>query len=127
MKYLLDTNKIIDYLKGDRSVIRILQDLRPKGLAVSVISIGEILEGIVDQPQSKRRINDLENFLSAVKVLDVDYNVVERFAAIRSGLRRAGKLIDNFDILIAATAVVYNLKVITADKDFTKIGELELY
>lgn len=59
-------------------------------------------------------------------MLEVDRKVIERFASVRSRLRRKGQLIDNFDILIAATALELNLVLITDDRDFSKVSELRV-
>ena len=126
MKYLIDTNKIIDYLKGTSQTVYLLQSFKKEGLCVSVISLGEILEGIEGQPNEGRRRAELAAFLSGTRVLEVDRKVIERFASARSRLRRKGQLIDNFDILIAATALEFNLVLITDDKDFSKVSELRV-
>jgi tRNA(fMet)-specific endonuclease VapC len=46
MKYLIDTDWIIDHLKGDERVARKLEELALEGVAVSVISLAEIYEGV---------------------------------------------------------------------------------
>jgi len=43
--YLVDTDWIVDVLKGQTSATRTLLDLVPQGLAVSLISYGELYEG----------------------------------------------------------------------------------
>ena len=126
MRYLIDTNIVIDHFRGEPQVISFLQKAQQSGLAISVISIGEILEGLVGQPKEGKRRKDLEDFLVATKVLDVDRKTVEIFAKTRTDLRDKGKLIENFDILIAATAIEHNLTLVTKDKDFERIEGLQL-
>ncbi|MDP2720374.1 MAG: type II toxin-antitoxin system VapC family toxin [bacterium] len=126
MKYLIDANIIIDHLKGKPSKVSLLQSIGSQGLCTSVISVGEILEGLVGQPKEEQRRGDLETFLKATKLLDIDRKIVEMFARVRSNLRSRGKLIENFDILIAATALAHNLVLVTVDKDFEKVEGLKL-
>ena len=126
MKYLIDSNIIIDHFRDKPQVVLFLQKAKQPGFAISVISIGEMLEGLVGQPKEVKRRKDLENFMVAAAVLDVDRETVEIFAKIRAGLRRSGKLIDNFDMLISATAIKHNLILVTEDKDFEKIEDLKL-
>lgn len=124
MKYLVDTDVVISYLKGIKEIVVTLQDYEGK-LALSVISQGELLEGIYGQPNEGERLEDLENFLTGTIILEVNEDVVKKFAQIRSNLRRKGQLIDNFDLLIAATAIVNNLVLITGNKkDFERIDDL---
>ena len=58
--------------------------------------------------------------------LGIIQELSEIFAKIRASLRNKGELIDNFDILIAATAIEYNLILVTSDKDFKRIEGLNL-
>lgn len=126
MKYLLDTDVVISYLKGIKGVVTILQE-HERELGISVITLGELLEGIYTQPKEKERLEGLKKFLSDINLLEVDENIVEKFAKIRSNLRERGQLIDNFDILIAATALTNNLILITANKkDFERIEDLKI-
>jgi predicted nucleic acid-binding protein len=53
---------------------------------------------------------------------------MERFAEIRSFLRRRGELIADFDLLIGATALYYDLTVLTYNKrHFKRIPDLKIY
>lgn len=126
MKYLVDTDIVISYLKGIKEAVTTLQKHQGE-LAVSVITLGELLEGIYGQPKENERLKWLENFLTGVNLLDVDRISMEQFAQIRSNLRKRGLLIDNFDILIAATALAENLILITGNiKDFERIEKLQI-
>jgi predicted nucleic acid-binding protein len=54
--------------------------------------------------------------------------VMERFARLRSDLRSQGQLIPDFDILIAATALEYNLTLVTRNlRHFQRIPSLAIY
>ena len=46
MKYLIDTDWVIDHLNGDQKTIRRLEEMAPQGLALSIISLAELYEGI---------------------------------------------------------------------------------
>ena len=126
MKYLLDTNVIIDHFKGDTKAVSFIQINEQAGLAVSVISVAEVLEGLAGQPKEKQRQEDFEEFLSATRVIDIDAKIAEMFAKMRSNLRKMGKLIDNFDLLIASTALEFKLTLVTDDRDFERINGLKL-
>ena len=126
MKYLLDTNVIIDHFKGDTKAASFIQINEQAGLAVSVISVAEVLEGLAGQPKEKQRQEDFEEFLSATRVIDIDAKIAEMFAKMRSNLRKMGKLIDNFDLLIASTALEFKLTLVTDDRDFERINGLKL-
>jgi predicted nucleic acid-binding protein len=42
MKYLIDTDWVIDHLKGEERVVKQLEELASEGIAISVISLAEI-------------------------------------------------------------------------------------
>jgi predicted nucleic acid-binding protein len=46
MKYLVDTDWVADYLKGRPEAVQLLGQLANEGLAISLITLGEIYEGI---------------------------------------------------------------------------------
>jgi predicted nucleic acid-binding protein len=46
LSYLLDTDWIIHYLNGYREVVKKLSTLRNEGLAISIVSLAELYEGV---------------------------------------------------------------------------------
>lgn len=46
MKYLIDTDWIIDHLSGIEKVEKKLEELAPEGLALSIVSVAEVYEGV---------------------------------------------------------------------------------
>lgn len=126
MKYLVDTDYVISYLKGKRKAVELLQKNKEK-LAVSVISLAEILEGIYGQAEQEKRTSELKDFLTGVKLLDIDKNVAEDFARIRARLRKKSEILESLDILISATARTYNLILITGNKQhFGRVEGLKI-
>lgn len=78
MKYLIDTDWIIDHLKGQDKVVRKLEELTPEGMAISVISLAEIYEGVYYSKDLVRSQRLLEKFLAPdLEVLNVDHVQVQ--------------------------------------------------
>jgi predicted nucleic acid-binding protein len=72
-------------------------------------------------------LHTFRRFLTPFPLLDLNEPIMERFAEIRAYLRRRGELISDFDILIGATAVYYDLTVLTYNmRHFTRIPDLKL-
>jgi tRNA(fMet)-specific endonuclease VapC len=72
IRYLIDTDWIIDHLNQIEPVVTRLKELRPQGLALSIVSLAELWEGVQysrDPAQSRRA---LEAFLEDVAVLGID-------------------------------------------------------
>lgn len=120
--YLLDTN-IVSELRRARphgAVIAWLRDIRDEDLHVSAVTIGEIQSGIeITREQDEAKAAEIEAWLEQVTET---YNVISMDArAFRSWARlihpRTDDLIE--DAMIAATAAVHNLTVVTRNvRDF---------
>lgn len=128
MSYLVDTDRVVDYLKGKPLSVNLLTSLFGKGLAISIITYGEIFEGIYFGQDPSKAEKGFAQFLGGVGMISLNRKVMKTFAMIRGNLRQKGKLIGDPDILIAATAITYNLALITGNKrDFAKIEKLKLF
>ena len=134
MTYLVDTDYVIDYLKGQRNVPELLHTLLPEGLALSIITYAEIYEGIFYGHNRTHYEKGLHQFLHGVRVLGITRSIARRFAVIRGQLRaqpqgkRLVQLKDTYDLFIAATALSHNLTLITRNvDDYKDIPDLRLY
>lgn len=128
MTYLVDSDWVAEYLKGRANAVSLLDDFFQEGLAISIITFGEIYEGIYygTDPQHNELI--FRRFLRGVRVLGINRPIARRFALIRGKLRTEGQIIPQPDILIAATALQYNLTLLTRNlRDFERIPDLTLY
>lgn len=126
--YLLDTNVISDLRRpGSRNVgLRAWFDAQSaEELYLSVVTLGEIRQGIEqvrrrDQPQADRLsrwLDDLGRFY-ADRLLPVDHAVAEEW-----GRLRAIRPVPVVDALIAATARVHALTLVTRnEKDVAGLG-----
>lgn len=128
MKYLFDTDCLIDGLNGLQDAVGLIRTLGREGGAVCVISLAEIYEGIYAGSDPARNLVVARRFLSGFKVLDVTRPIVARFAQERASLRRRGTPLADFDLLIAATALTYDLTFVTHNvRHFERIGALKLH
>jgi tRNA(fMet)-specific endonuclease VapC len=128
MSYLVDTDWLIDALHGIRPPLETLDDLTDEGLSVSIITFGELYEGAFHFPEPDQHIAMFRRFLSGYSMLGLMDPIMERFARLRSQLRRQGNLIPDMDLLIAATALHHNLTLVTHNiRHFDRIPGLQLY
>lgn len=124
--YLIDTDWAVDYLKGIDEKVRFLQN--EEKLYISALSVGELVEGIEDSDRKEERMDSLNDFLAGVTVLSFTRDTAIEFGKIRNSLRKKGELIGDIDTMIAATAKVNNLKLLTENNQhFSKIKEIELH
>lgn len=128
MKYLIDTDWLIDYLKGKTAAGQLLGQMVHEGIAISLITYGEILEGVYYGKAPKQQEQIFRAFLRATPVLPLTESSLERFAEIRGALRSQGQLIGDADILIAATALDHDLTLVTQNlSHFRRVPKLNLY
>jgi predicted nucleic acid-binding protein len=67
---------------------------------------------------------DYKPALSILRLWPVDEETAAQFAEVFRELRAAGRMLSQFDLLIAAVARQYRLVVLTADRDFRYVGRL---
>jgi predicted nucleic acid-binding protein len=127
--YLLDTDWIVDVLNGQEQAIQTLLELAPAGLAVSIITYGELYEGAAFANDPTPALAGLRSFLKEKAILPLTQPIMERFAHIRGSLpRHIRQQIGDLDILIAATCLEHNLTLLTRNrKDFQQIPHFTLY
>jgi tRNA(fMet)-specific endonuclease VapC len=126
-RYLVDTDWVIHYLNGHPEIVRRLHELQPQGLGLSVISLAELYEGIYFSTDPVGNEQDLHDFLQGVSLIGLDEEACKLFGRERGRLRKAGQLIGDFDLLIAATGVHNGLTVLTNNRQhFERVEGLHL-
>jgi tRNA(fMet)-specific endonuclease VapC len=127
VRYLIDTDWVIDHLNQIERVVDRLKELRPQGLALSIVSLAELLEGVQYSRDPDQSQQALDAFLEDVSALGIDEEVCKIFGRERGRLRKEGKLIGDFDLLIAATGLHYGLTVLTNNRQhFERVEGLRI-
>ena len=127
-RYLLDSPILTGYLKGRKVVTLVEPWLDQNQAATSLLVYGEISEYNHNFPDFALRQRDLRALLQQVYPYGLNYAILERYAELRRMLRppHGSGLIGDIDTLIAATALVFNLTLVTTDSDFTRVPELDV-
>lgn len=117
MQYLVDSDWVIDYLQRRRRALRRLDALLPHGVGLSIVSLGEVHEGLLGARNREQAERDLQSFLDEiVGLVPLDPQICRIFAAERRRLRQAGQRIEDLDIFIGATAIRHNLTLLTNNR-----------
>jgi predicted nucleic acid-binding protein len=127
MPYLVDADFAVRALAGDLGTRATLERLRPEGISISWVTVGEIYEGVFGRSDPQAALAAYREFLQPFPILDLNDPIMERFAHTRADLRRRGQIIPDLDLLTAATALHYDLTLLTSDKHFRRIPGLKLY
>ena len=127
MSNLLDTDWAIHYLNNNPQVTRRLDSLRPGGIAISIISIAELYEGIVNSSNPEDDERELFDFLRPFPIIDLNVPICRIFGVERARLRAAGTLIKDMDLLIGATALHHDLTLLSNNRrHFERLSGLRI-
>lgn len=125
-KYLLDTNICIYYFKGLNNLDQKFKEVDPSNCFISEITLAELKYGVENSLQKDKNQKVLNNFLSSIKVLPIIHSL-DFYAKEKTRLRKSGKQIDDFDLLIGSTSVVHELIMVTNNtKEFKRINNIIL-
>ena len=124
-RYLLDTNVIVEMLRGNRKVIGQIERHGRQNCFISEITIAELYYGAIKSENSKH-LDDIEIIESLFQIVPLYPSFLD-YAKIRHHLTSTGLGIDTFDMLIGASAVQGNYVLITHNKKhFSLIPKLQL-
>jgi len=127
MIYLLDTNIIIYALKGSPVVQDHLKDHYQDPLAISVITLMELYYGAYKSEKVESNLGKIKVLEKSLEIISLGEEVVEIFGLIKSKLEKKGTPLDDFDLIIAATALSHNSILVTNNvKHFRRIDGLKI-
>ena len=128
MIYLLDTNIVSYWMRGDEKLISNIKSHKPSELSICTVTLAEIYYGIEKSPvKKKERRNKIERISSQLEIHSFDELAARKYAIIRSQLEKNGLVISERDLQIASIAMANKLVVVTHNiKEFKRIVKLEV-
>jgi len=123
--YLIDTDILIYSLKGHQHVVAHLQRTATSPKAISAISYGELLYGARKSARPEENLARVRRLGEVLPVIQVSPAIMEAFGSLKAKLERDGRRLDDFDLVIAATAMTIGYRLITNnEKHFSRIEGL---
>lgn len=123
--YLLDTNVIIQILRGDKNIIKRVYDAGVKNCYISEITVAELFYGAV-KGNRQSNFDDIDIITKTFGIVPI-YDTFEKLARIRLHLKEIGKIIDAYDMMIGATAVCADFTLVTHNtKHYVNIPDIVL-
>lgn len=124
--YLLDTDTIIYSLKGIDPVVEQFRLHADAPKALSVISYGELIYGAQKSMQVNNNLAKVNRLREIFPIIDVSPAIMDCFGLIKAQLSKQGLTVDDFDLLIGATALTHGYTLVTNnEKHFSKIPDLD--
>lgn len=129
-QFLLDTNICVHLLKNEYGIKEKIAEVGTKSCFLSEITIAELLYGIENSAPTKRQQNiERFNYLRSLfsdRTLLIS-NVFYEYARQKANVRRIGRPVGEFDLLIGATSIVHGLTLVTRNtKDFEHLDGIRL-
>lgn len=113
MSFLIDTNILIYRLKNVGNVNENFIRNQDSTMLISVVSYGELVFGAEKSSNREKNMKTVEAIKSIFPMLDVNSKIMSCFGRLKATLQKTGKNVDDMDLLIAATAMVNNLTLVT--------------
>ncbi len=126
MKYLLDTNICIYLFKGKYDIDKKIEKIGLQNCAISEITYAELIYGAVKSEYPKKNLTVIENFTNQIVILPI-FNAIRIFAKEKARLRKEGKIISDFDLLIGATAISNDMIMATRNiSEFKRMDNIKI-
>ncbi|WP_293660105.1 type II toxin-antitoxin system VapC family toxin [Rhodoferax sp. OV413] len=127
LKYLLDTNIAIYVIKRRPPAALALFNAHAGHLAISSITLSELLHGAEKSSASAKSLAVVEDFCSRLEVLNYGPKAAQHYGQIRAALEQAGTPIGVNDLHIAAHARSEGLILVSNNlREFERVPALQL-
>jgi len=125
-KYLLDTCVCISMFRNEGKVRETLLNIGVENCYISEITIAELYFGLAKASDKKRKLEDIREVQRLFRIIPA-YSSFKEYGEIRLSLEHTGQRVDQFDLLIGATAMHHELTLVTSNlKHFERMQGLEI-
>ena len=127
LRYLLDTNILIDVLKRRPLELLSIFNANANRMAISSITLAELMHGAEKSQRVSDNLAAIEDLCSRLEVLPYGAKAAQHYGAIRAALEKLGQPIGVSDLHIAGHARSEGLVLVTNNlSEFERIPALEL-
>ena len=115
--YCLDTSVIVEFLRGNKEVIKKMQEtLDENEVFITPITLCELFQGAYLLKNAEDKVSIIKNTIEGFGLLTFSVDVSLEFGKEYARLRKLGKMIPEFDLVIGCFAKTNDLVLITRDK-----------
>lgn len=125
--YLLDTDITIYCLKGNEMVRQNLRSHINDPIQISSVTLMELYYGAFKSQKVESNLAKVRKIENSLEIIPVNQDQVEIFGMLKVKLESAGTPLDDFDLILAATALSHNLILVTNNEShFSRIEGLKI-
>jgi tRNA(fMet)-specific endonuclease VapC len=119
-KFLVDTDIIIYWLNNkypqiDQKISAVGDDK----IFISSITVAELFYGAYNSSKPEKNLKLVNELLLDINIINFDPRAGEQFGNIKAELEKIGKIINDSDLFIAATAISNDMKLVTNNEKNT--------
>ena len=122
---LLDTNIVIGFL-SDMEGIQARLSAKYQRVVVSTTVLGELIYGAMNSARIDENLARIEELMTDLAVLMLDGATAYEYGRVKQSLRSKGRMIPDNDLWIAAAAIQNHLTLVTKDRHFESVDNLDL-
>jgi len=125
--WIFDTSFVIDLFRHEKRALKKAKDVDStlSTKTISVVTAHEVLRGLF-YIGNEQKLRSGESALSRFEIIPYTYEIAKKAAEIDASLAKRGEMLPFSDVVIAATAIVYDLTLITRDEHFRRIKGLKI-
>ncbi|MBK6620800.1 MAG: type II toxin-antitoxin system VapC family toxin [Saprospirales bacterium] len=122
MNYLLDTDICVFFLRGKHNLHNKIEKAGKENCFISEITLAELKFGVETSENPEKHRVMIKDFEREFQILPI-FSALDIYAAEKARLKKAGKLIDDFDLLIGSTSIANGLILVTNNE--AHLGRLQ--
>ncbi|MFA5174355.1 MAG: type II toxin-antitoxin system VapC family toxin [Candidatus Pacearchaeota archaeon] len=113
--YCLDTNIIVNYLRGDKETISKFNNVSNE-VFITPLTLCELFRGAYLSSDSEIKVRLIKEFTDTFTLLEFNENICIEYGKEYAKLSKIGKITENIDLMIACFAKMNNLILVTRNK-----------
>ncbi len=121
-EFFLDTSAVIEILRNKPSIRRLFQP--EDRFFVSAIVLGELYYGAYRSDNPAKEIEKINQFIQRCTVIPISEEIAKYYGWLKNLLKSTP--IPENDLWIASTALVYDLTLVSNDRHFLRVPNIEI-
>lgn len=127
MNYILDTDTLIYFLKGNEKVVKRMAETSLSEISTTIINHSELLFGAFNSVRKSDNLEKVQIFLNNLTIIPFCEDSSYVFAEQKAHLKKDGNIIADLDLIIASIALKHKSILVTNNtKHFERIKKLKI-